>query len=299
MKEYKKNYFVLSALIMFSLIGCSSIARESVKNPTSGDTLAVIGDRIITVPEFKEKCDNLARRDPRMHESKQRKEYLDLLVKKTLFSLEARAKHIDKEKEVVSEINDSIDWILYRKYFQREISANVNITDKQIKEYYDANPDEFKTVEKVKASHILIKVYSASGPDGPAKAKARAEKLKEKLDNGADFAALARKNSDDSATRNKGGSLGYLVGERMKISTEFMDAAFSLKAGEISEVVESPLGFHIIKADAKVPEQVRPFDKVKTYMKTKLEKERRKKLVEDITRRLMEKYNVVIKNYEL
>ena len=299
MKKHKKICFIFPAFIIFLLIGCCSFAGESVKNPSSSDTLAIIGDRIITVSGFKKKCDNLERRNPRMRDSKKRKDYLDMLVKTVLFSLEARAKNIDKDKEVVSKINDSIDRILSNEYLQREISANANITDGQIKEYYDANPDEFKTVEKVKASHILIRVYPTSGSDGLAKAKARVKDLKKKLDNGADFADLARKNSDDSATKNKGGSLGYITRGMMRISPEFMEAVFSLKTGEISDPVESPHGFHIIKADAKIPEHVRPLDKAGVRIKATLEKEKQKKLMEDITLRLMNKYNVVIKSNDL
>ncbi len=295
MKKHKRIYSVLPLFIIFLITGCSTFAGKSAKTPPPQNALAVIGDRIITLPGFKERCDNLALKDSKMRDSSQRKKYLDMLVQMALFALDARDMDLDKEKQVVAKIDDTIDWILYKEYFQREIISNVNITDAQVKEYYDANHDEFKTVEKVKASHILIKVYSASGPAGLAKAKTRAEKLKQMLDKGADFAALARQNSDDSATRKMGGSLGYIVKEKMKISPEFMDAAFSLKAGEISNLVESPYGFHIIKADARIPEQVRPLDKVKTYIKSKLEKEKQTKLVEEITARLKGKYEVVVK----
>ena len=300
MQEHKKIYLVLSVVMIFLLTGCSSHARESEKNSPPQDTLAIIGDRVITLPEFKERCDAMTQRDPRLNDSEERKKYLDMLIRTTLFSLEARAEHIDKEKQVADRINDATDWILYNKYLQKEIRANANITDEQIKIYYDANLDEFKTVEKVKVSHILIRVYPTSGPDGLAKAKARAKKLKQELDQGADFAVLAQNNSDDSATRNQGGSLGYITRGKMMISSEFTDAAFSLKSGKISDPVESPHGFHIIKADAKVPEQVSPLDhQVETYIKNTLGKEKQKQLTEELTDRLKEKYNVVIKSHDL
>jgi len=111
---------------------------------------------------------------------------------------------------------------------------------KKVEEYYKNNSAEFETPEQVKASHILIKT---EGTDEAA-AKAKAENILKEAKKG-DFGQLAAKHSDDPGSKAKNGDLGYF--SRGRMVKEFEEAAFSLKAGEVSGLVKSPFGFHIIK----------------------------------------------------
>jgi len=122
------------------------------------------------------------------------------------------------------------------------IAGQLAVTDAEIKEWYDGHKDRFMVPEERRASHILI----ASEKLGKDKAKARADELLMEIQkNPAAFADLARKNSDDPGSSSKGGDLGYF-GQGAMVKS-FEDATMKLKEGEISGVVESDFGFHIIK----------------------------------------------------
>ena len=122
------------------------------------------------------------------------------------------------------------------------IGAQLTVSEAEIKAWYDGHKDRFQQPEERRASHILI----GSEKIGKDKARARAgELLKEIQKNPAAFAELAKKNSDDPGSAAKGGDLGFF-GRGMMVKP-FEDATFSLKDGEISGIVESDFGFHIIK----------------------------------------------------
>ncbi len=123
----------------------------------------------------------------------------------------------------------------------------------KVKEYYERNKAEFNQEAKVKARHILIAFKDARAASGEAaqRSKDDAKTLAEKVlaeTKGADFAKLAEKYTDEPSGKTKGGDLGYFRKDQMV--KEFAEAAFALKPGELSKVVESPFGFHIIKVEA-------------------------------------------------
>lgn len=126
----------------------------------------------------------------------------------------------------------------------------------KVKEYFEANPKEFNSPEQVKGRHILVSFKDARNATAEAakrskeEAKKRAEDILAKVKAaGADFATIAKENTDEAAGKTSGGDLGWFSRETMV--KEFSDAAFAMNAGDISGVVESPFGFHIIKVEDK------------------------------------------------
>lgn len=305
MIRHRKIFSVLPVLgIILLMMGCSSLPGHSVeKSPVvknlpaqdvaAADVVATIEDRTITLPQFMEEFDAFSRGYSRVpNNMMEREKFLNRLVQMVLFSIEAKSQDIDKDKLIEFRIRNAIDRILAGEYFRREILNKAKTTDDEIKDYYETHLQEFKTPGKVKAGHILIKVDPKAKPEEWAKAETRAGELKEQLNKGADFAALAKENSDDPATRETGGKLGYFT--RGKISQEFSEAAFSLKPGGISDPVKSPKGYHIIEVEARMPEQVMMFDKVKGRIKSKLTSKRQRAISEQIIKGLKEKHKVVI-----
>jgi len=136
-----------------------------------------------------------------------------------------------------------------------------------IEKYYRDNQQEFTTPEQVRASHILIK----SDKDDAA-AKAKAEALLKQVKSGADFAALAKKNSEDEGSAKNGGDLDYFGRGRMV--KEFEDAAFSLQPGQMSDVVKSPFGYHIIKVVDHKPAITKSIADVRQQIADRLATER-------------------------
>lgn len=142
------------------------------------------------------------------------------------------------------------------------VKKNISVNEADVKTYYEQNKARFGTKEERRASHILI-TAPASAPAGEReKAKARAEQLLAELKKSpASFAEVARKNSQDPGSAEKGGDLDFV--SRGAMVKPFEDAMFALKKGEISPVVETEFGYHVIQlADIK-PEQVPPFEQVR------------------------------------
>ena len=135
----------------------------------------------------------------------------------------------------------------------------------RVKEYYDKNQNEFKQPAKIKARHVLVAFKGArnAGPDAAKRSKEEAKKRAEEAlakvkAPGADFAKIAGEMTDEPAGKAKGGDLGFFTKDAMV--KEFSDAAFTLKSGEISGVVESPFGFHVIKVEGSQAAKDEPIE---------------------------------------
>jgi peptidyl-prolyl cis-trans isomerase D len=149
-----------------------------------------------------------------------------------------------------------------------QLRARAVVLPGEIEKYYRDNEPQYTTPEQMRASHILLKT---EGKDEAA-VKAKAEALLKQVKGGADFAALAKKESEDDQSKGQGGDLDYFGRGRMV--KEFEDVAFSLPVGQVSEVVKSSFGFHIIKVTDKKPEARRSLDEVRQQITDQLAFER-------------------------
>ena len=156
---------------------------------------------------------------------------------------------------------------------QAKVAATINVTDDQLRAAYSGALDNFRMPERVHARHILLKTDKKSDAEKAA-LKAKAEDVLKQLKNGADFAEMAKKYSDDGS-KDQGGDLGWFV--RNQMVPEFDSVAFSLKPKELSGVVTSQFGYHIIQVLEKEPAKLKPFEEVKD----ELAKEVRSQAVSD------------------
>lgn len=154
----------------------------------------------------------------------------------------------------------------------KDVTPNAKISDAQVQELlkkdpdrvrkaYDARRSEFNRPEQVRARHILIRVK----PDASAKEKAAARKkieaIRKRILAGADFGKVAREVSEDPGTKDQGGELGFF--SKGDMVPAFDRAAFSLAPGKVSDVIETPAGFHLIQVEAKRPALVVPFEQAR------------------------------------
>jgi peptidyl-prolyl cis-trans isomerase C len=149
----------------------------------------------------------------------------------------------------------------YEKLLDSQLPSK-DINDAEALAFYEQSKEDYNTPEQVQASHILV-VPDHNNPDAnqaKAQAKEKAEKLLQQLKAGADFAMLAKENSD-CPSKARGGDLGMFT--RGQMVQPFEDAAFALKPGELSNVVETQFGYHIIKVALHKPGEMAPFEKVK------------------------------------
>lgn len=152
------------------------------------------------------------------------------------------------------------------------VASQVSITDADIKAYYEQNAKRYTVDEQRRASHILIAVKKDSAPADVAAAKAKAENLLIQLrKNPAEFAKLAKENSQDPGSAERGGDLDFFSHGMMV--KPFEDAAYKLKQDEISDIVQSDFGFHIIKVTAIKPASVKSLDEAKAEITAEITKQ--------------------------
>jgi peptidyl-prolyl cis-trans isomerase D len=166
----------------------------------------------------------------------------------------------------------------YLLFDAKDYAKHIQITPKELEDYYQNNREKFTQPRRVKVRHILIRA-EAKDTESSAKARKKAESIREEAVKGKDFAQLAKQYSEDPGTKGQGGDLGYFT--RGQLVPEFEQEAFSLKVGEISKVIQTPYGFHILKVDDIQEAKVEPLEKVKEQIATFLRTRKARELAHD------------------
>ena len=159
------------------------------------------------------------------------------------------------------------------KLVEGEIAAKVAVKPEAVTDFYQKNQDKFQQGPRVHASHILIQVQQGADAAAKQQAKAKADALLKDLKAGKDFAAAAKENSQDPGSAPNGGDLGYF--EQGQMVPQFEQAAFALKPGQMSEVVETQFGYHIIKVAERQDSRVVPLEEAKTQIEQYLTEQSR------------------------
>jgi len=150
----------------------------------------------------------------------------------------------------------------FNSKLSEKVTADVKVNDADVRKYYDENQNQFQNPGGIQISHILVAKEDLT----------RAEQIIAKLDQGADFAALAKEYSIDPGSKNNGGDLGTPVNASSSLVPEFLKAALALEPGQYTQKpVESEFGYHIIKAGARTEAGIMPFDQVKAELLNELE----------------------------
>jgi peptidyl-prolyl cis-trans isomerase D len=166
------------------------------------------------------------------------------------------------------------------------VREQVKVTDEEARQYYTQHLSDYRIPDRVKVAHILFKTTGKT-PAEIAAIEKKARDVLNQIKGGADFAELAKKYSDDTTASN-GGELGWVVrGQTVK---EFEDTAFSMKPGQVSELVKTVYGIHILKLEDKQTAHLQSFGEVKGAILAELEKQRvadaQEKLADDLSSRL-------------
>jgi peptidyl-prolyl cis-trans isomerase D len=160
-----------------------------------------------------------------------------------------------------------------------KVAARLNVPEETLRKVYDTNKEQFRVPERVHVRHILLKTTDKPKEELP-KIQARAEDLLKQIKGGADFAEIAKKQSEDPGSAVKGGDLDWIA--RGQTVPAFESAAFSLKPKETSNVIKTEYGFHIIQVLEKQDARLKPFEEVKDQLAA----ERKKQQVFDIMQKL-------------
>lgn len=173
--------------------------------------------------------------------------------------------------------------LLADEYLAKRLDKDLKVPEAELKKYYEQNAKNFMEPESVRVSHILIKIPSKSKPEDIAQVRKEIEQIRAEIVGGKDFAEIARQRSA-CASSQAGGDLGYIKHNYMP--QEFDTVAFALKAGELSDVVRTRHGFHLIKVFDKKPERLPEFAGLKDFIEKFLLKDVQKKKVEEIVSEL-------------
>ncbi|MEW6571171.1 MAG: peptidylprolyl isomerase [Nitrospirota bacterium] len=243
--------------------------------------LAKVGNVRITQQELAREMKNLPEFAQKLFEGPGgREKFLEELIKKELLYQEALKKGIDRDPELRGKIEDFKKITLISSLLEKEIEAKADITDQEMRDYYEKNKEDFASINQIRASHILVKTEE------------EAEKILERLKKGEDFAEIAKKSSLDEGSAKNGGDLGYFSPGQMV--PEFEKAAARLKTGELSKPVRTKFGYHIIKVTDKKSGQTVEFEKVKNLIFQRLSAEKQKETFDSYIEKLKKSYKVEI-----
>ena len=170
-----------------------------------------------------------------------------------------------------------------------QVVDKIDVSDAEMKQYFDSHPEEFKQPEQVKASHILIKVAADADPAQKDEARQKIEDIQKKLKKGEDFSTMAREHSEGPSA-SRGGDLGYF--SRGQMVKPFEDAAFALKTDQLSDVVETQFGYHLIKVYDHKDETLLSYNDVKADLNKHLKQQKTQAEVDTYIKGLRESADI-------
>lgn len=180
-----------------------------------------------------------------------------------------------------------------QSFMEKSLPDTLNVTPDQARQYYDANPEKFESGETVHAHHILVRTPQDATDADKAKARRRAERLLSKIRGGASFEGVAKDSSEDGS-KERGGDLGRFGHGDMVPA--FEDAVYKLGVGQVSDVVETQFGFHIIRLDERFPSQKAAYDqRLEAMVSQQLTQERQKAFIDKLIEQLRTKAKITKK----
>ncbi len=174
------------------------------------------------------------------------------------------------EKEIRAQIQRGL---AINQLINTNVRQKITVTEEESKKFYNDNPNLFKQPEQAKASHILIKVAPDAEESKKIQARKKIETVQKKVRQGEDFGLLAKANSEGPSAQ-RGGDLGYFG--RGQMVKPFEDSAFALNVGEVSKIVETQFGYHLIKVFDKKPARTIPYKEVQLRLEQHLKTEKEK-----------------------
>jgi parvulin-like peptidyl-prolyl isomerase len=263
----------------------------SVENPASkampvvppDRVVVTVGDLTITAAQFDQIIEALPEQYRSVARGSGRKQFADNVVRIAVLAQEGKRRKLDESSAYRTQSMFEDANILANMTYE-EISKNAKLDEADVRKYYEAHKAEF---EQVRARHILIRVQGSPSPVRPgqkdltdAEALAKAQDLRKKILAGADFAQLAREESDDSGSGANGGDLGSFRHGQM-VPT-FEQAAFAMQPGDLSEPVKSPFGYHLIKVEAT---ESKSFEEVRPELERRMRPEQAQKALEELQKK--------------
>jgi parvulin-like peptidyl-prolyl isomerase len=263
---------ILSALVL-----ASSLAFAQQK--ASSEVLATVGSKKITVDEFNRKYSEL--KALLSSPAPTKSVFLEDMVRYEVGLQEALRRNLDKDPVIIDRMNQE----MYKGMLEKDLGQKVQklpVSDAEMKAYYKSNPE-------LRASHILIEFKPGATPEQIAEAKKRANEIYEEVKKSKrPFEELVKLYSDDPITKQFGGDVGWI--SRATVVRSFYDAALSMKINEIKGLVETPLGFHIVKLTGRNTYEAAD----KSQVRLEVFNEKRKVVLDEYFEKLKKQYPIKV-----
>lgn len=280
MKFITSTKLFTATLCVAALVGCQNGGTKSDEKK-EGKVLAEVNSGSITTGDFDRELKNLPEYLKAMADTpKGRTEMLDTMIIRELILQQASKDGLDKGAEIEEKLQDLRKRLIVESFLKKKVESESKVSDEDMKKFYEQNKEQFKSGEQIKASHILVKTEK------------EAKDILVQLKSGGKFEDLAQKTSIDSSSA-KGGDLGWFG--KGSMVPAFEKAALALKEGQISDVVKSDFGFHIIKLTGKRPAGILPFEDVKEQIKGAIMPTKQQEVFQKIKEDLKKTAKIVIK----
>jgi peptidyl-prolyl cis-trans isomerase C len=278
---------MVQRLFVFLIIAsfCISPSFASENDPV----LAKAGDLIFRQSDY----DRLMSYSPHalqkqlQENPEQRVILIERVMQNKIIAGAARKEGFEKKEDIREQTQYLTDDFLATEYLKKVFAdekKNITLKEDELRQYYAANTNLFTIPEQVKARHIVIKVPKDASEEKRTEVKDRAKEIHRKLKQGEDFEKLAEQYSEDPASKSKRGDLGYIL--RGQTEKPFEDAAFSLKPGEFSYVVETSQGYHLIFSEAHIKERVKTFDEVREFIDSQVKERLAQERIRDFMKKV-------------
>jgi len=272
------NKSLRASILIISVLAC--LAGCGSKSPGQDKILATVGNKFITLGDFKQRLSRIPAYYKGMAD-KNKKALLDEMIMESLFMEDAVRKGVDRDKEVRDMLQEAKKKIIMAKFMKTEVDDKIKVSEEDMKKYYEDHKDEYKKPEMWRASHILVAN------------EAQAKEALAALTGGKKFQDIAKESSID-ATAVRGGDVGYF--RKGQVVPEFENACFALDVGQTSPIIHTQFGYHIIKLTDKRPESQQSFEEAKPMIENDLRASKRSELFGKLVLDLKNKYRVRVED---
>jgi peptidyl-prolyl cis-trans isomerase C len=267
--------------ILVTLFFCAAIACR-VQSEETNPVLGIAGDFVLREADL----DRILASQPpdvqkRLQDDPQLRASLvrEILMKKAIVA-KAKKAGFDRKPEIKEQLSYIFDNFISQEYLVKVVTTGITVPEEELKKYYQEHEKDFILPEQVKVRHILIASLKEANTEEKVKAQNRAEAVLRRLNKGEDFAKLASEFSEDQNSAAKGGELAPIISGKTN-SEEFEKAAFALKTGQLSGIVTTSYGYHIIKMDERQEKRTAAFGEVRDFINTKLKAELEQKKAQE------------------
>lgn len=261
---------------------CLALLVVSCAKKDDGKILATINGQNITLQEFNKELDKIPMNMKMIVASESgKKNYLDRLIVKKLLLNEASKEKIESDKEFQERVDDIREQLLIEALLKKKITAQTQMSEEDLKKYYEEHKEDFKKDREVNTRHILLKTEE------------EAKQVQSRLQKGEDFIELAKRYSIDPNVRQTGGEIGFQP--KGSLIPEYENAAYKLnKVGQVSGIVKTQFGYHIIRLEGIKPPSYVPLEEVKEFIKQKNAQEKQKEVLEKYIEELKKNSKITI-----